>query len=95
MKIMKKIAKKLKDDNERAARAGLLEDLFYDFNRTRGEVYTMNFVRGIFFGFGSVLGGTVVIAILVWILGFFVQLPGVGQPIQQVQESIRTPSQSK
>lgn len=89
---MKKLAKKLQQENEKGARLGLLEDLFYDFNRSRSEVYKVNFVRGIFFGLGSVLGGTVVIAIVVWILGFFVELPGIGQPIQDVQKSIRNSS---
>lgn len=28
----------------------------------------MNFVRGILFGAGSVIGGTVVIAIVIWVL---------------------------
>ena len=83
------MTEKLKKDNERGARQNLIEDLFYDFNRSRAQVYKMNFVRGIFFGLGSVLGGTVLIALLAWILHFFVQIPGIGQPIEQVQQSIQ------
>ncbi len=30
----------------------------------------MNFFRGVFFGLGSVLGGTVVIAVLIWLMTF-------------------------
>jgi hypothetical protein len=71
---MKKIIKKLKKDNERGARQGLIEDLFYDFHRSRIEVYKMNFVRGLFFGLGSVLGGTLVVALLIWLLGAFVDI---------------------
>lgn len=63
-----------KADNERGAREGLIEDLFYDFNRNRAQVYKMNFIRGIFFGFGSVLGGTLLVALLIWILGAFVNV---------------------
>lgn len=94
-KQIKKTTEKIKHDNERGARAGLLEDLFYDFHRSRVEVYKMNFVRGIFFGLGSVIGGTVVIAIVVWLLGFFVQLPGIGQPIEDVQKSIQNSQQKQ
>lgn len=83
------MTEKIKKDNERGARESLIEDLFYDFNRSRAQVYKMNFVRGIFFGLGSVLGGTVLIALLAWILHFFVQIPGIGQPIQQVQQTIQ------
>ena len=28
----------------------------------------MNFIRGIFFGLGSVLGGTILVALFVWLL---------------------------
>lgn len=66
--MVKKIAKKVKEDNERGARQAILEDLFYDFNRSRAQVYLMNFVRGILFGAGSVIGGTLVIAALIWVL---------------------------
>lgn len=88
-KIIKKAVNKVKTDNERGARQGILEDLFYDFNRNRHQVYVMNFVRGIFFGFGSVLGATVLVAILAWTLSLFVDLPGIGHSIQQVQHSIQ------
>lgn len=86
---MKEPAKKVKA-YERGARYAFLEELFYDFNRSRFQIYKMNFVRGIFFGLGSVIGGTVVIALIVWVLSFFVALPGIGQPIEQVQETINT-----
>ena len=83
------MANKLKEGNERGARESLLEDLFYDFNRNRVQIYKMNFVRGIFFGLGSVLGGTVVVAVIVWALGFFVHVPGIGNQIQTVEHSIQ------
>ncbi len=87
--MTKKIIKKLKEDNERGAREGLIEDLFYDFNRNRVQVYKMNFVRGIFFGLGSVLGGTIIIALFAWILSLFIHIPGIGQPIEQFQQTIQ------
>lgn len=65
---VKKAKKKIITDQEKAARKTLLEELFRDFHTNRLEVYKMNFVRGLAFGFGSVIGGTVVIAILIWIV---------------------------
>lgn len=56
---------------ENGARVNILEDLFYDFYRSRHQIYGMNFVRGLFFGFGSVLGATLLVALLVWLLGWF------------------------
>ncbi len=66
---MKKTITKIHDDNERGARESVLEDLFNDFNRRRYQVYKMNFIRGMFFGFGSVLGGTLLVGLVVWLLG--------------------------
>ena len=67
----KKAAAKLARDNEIGARKSLLEELFYDFHRSRRQVYAMNFFRGLFFGFGSVLGATLLVAISIWMLGRF------------------------
>ena len=90
--VVKKAAQKAKkevaEESERGARVALIENLFYDFNRNRNQVYQMNFIRGIFFGLGSVLGGTVIAALIVWILTFFVDIPGVGESIEQVQNSL-------
>lgn len=88
MSIFKRTTKKIKQDAEQGARRNLLEDLFQDFNRNRTQVYKLNFFRGIFFGFGSVIGGTIIVAVLAWVLSFFVDVPGIGDSIQQVQQSI-------
>jgi hypothetical protein len=83
--MIKKALTKVKTDNENGARKGILEDLFYDFHRSRRQVYAMNFTRGIFFGVGSVLGGTIVIALIVWLLNLLVDIPGgIGDFIQYI-----------
>ena len=88
-KLVKKLAKRVKRDNENGARTAVLEDLFYDFNRNRHQVYKMNFVRGIFFGLGSAIGATVVIALLVGLLNFFTDLPGgIGGFIQSIIDAM-------
>lgn len=81
--------------NERMnARRAILEELFNDFYDDRRNIYQMNFFRGIFFGFGSVLGGTVVVALVVWILSFFVQLPFIGPSVENAKDQIQS-SQSR
>lgn len=67
-KFWQQLKRQVKDGNEKGAREAVLEDLFNDFNRNRFTIYKFNFFRGIFFGLGSVLGGTVVLALIVWIL---------------------------
>ena len=88
---MKKLVAKVKKDNENGSRKGILEDLFYDFNKSRAQVYKPNFFRGIFFGVGSVLGATVVVALVIWILSHLVDLPGgVGNFIQYVVDVVKS-----
>jgi len=65
------LVEKVKADNEFGARQAVIEDLFYDFNRSRVTIYKMNFIRGVFFGFGSVLGGTLLVALIIWLLSIF------------------------
>jgi len=87
---MPRLINKIKTDNENGARRGLLEDLFNDFHKSRHQVYWMNFTRGIFFGVGSVLGGTIVIALLIWLLSLLVDLPGgIGNFIQYVVDTVQ------
>ncbi len=85
-----RIVERVKKDNERGARQQLIEELFYDFHRNRYQVYWMNFVRGVYFGFGTLLGSTVVVAIIIWLLSQFTNLfPSVGNVVQQLIDAIQ------
>lgn len=70
---MKKQLSSAKNSQDKAARKRLLEELFQDLYTDRLAVYRMNFFRGIAFGFGGVLGGTIVVALLIWLLSFLSQ----------------------
>ncbi|MFY9227848.1 MAG: DUF5665 domain-containing protein [Candidatus Microsaccharimonas sp.] len=74
--MLKRAARRVKSENELGARRAVLEDLFYDFHSSRRQVYWMNFTRGLFFGVGSILGGTLIVALILWILNLLVDLPG-------------------
>ena len=83
--IVKRIVQKIAHDNEVGARKGVLEDLFNDFNTNRAQVYKFNFIRGIFFGLGSVLGGTVLIAGAIWLLNLTGQfIPGIAGLVDEI-----------
>ncbi len=87
LNFWKKLKKNIKEGNEKGAREAVLEDLFNDFNRNRFTIYKFNFMRGIFFGLGSVLGGTVVLALLVWLLNLTGHLiPGIAGFVDHVIE---------
>lgn len=89
--LFKRLQSTMKHNNERGARQSVIEDLFYDFNRSRVQVYKMNFVRGILFGAGSVIGGTVVIALIVWILSLLGNvIPPLGDFFDGVSNTLDT-----
>lgn len=85
-----KLKQSIKDGNERGARRQIFEELFNDFYSSRHKVYLINFVRGICFGFGSVLGATVVVAIIIWVLSQFAGwFPAVGDFIRDFIITLR------
>jgi len=91
VKVVHKLKKDVKKNNEQGARRAVLEDLFYDFNSSRAEVYKMNFIRGIFLGFGTVIGGTLVVALIVWILTWLADIPGgIGDFIQYIVDTVQS-----
>lgn len=65
-----------------------LEVLFASEYINHRRLYTHNFLRGIFFGAGSLLGATVLVALLLWILSLFDTVPFVGPVIENAKESI-------
>lgn len=77
------VKKHLSKDHAVGAQRDLLEQLYDDHYKNRWRIYKMNFTRGVFFGFGSVLGATIVVSIAIWVLAQFLQLPD--NLLQQVQ----------
>ncbi len=67
----------------------LLEELLQDMYAHRWKIYQINFVRGLFFGLGSVLGGTILLALLVWLLAQLgAVVPFLSDFIQQVLDTL-------
>lgn len=66
----------------------VFEEFFQDYERRRWSIYRMNFVRGIFFGLGTFIGGTLVIASTLWFLSLFESVPYLSDVINNIQSSI-------
>lgn len=80
---------KFKRDQHVTAERTLLESLFNDMYENRRQIYWMNFIRGLFFGLGSVLGGTILIALLVWLLAQLgAVVPFLSDFIQQILDTL-------
>lgn len=91
-KTVKKVTQRIKRDSEVGARRAILEELFTDFHQNRHQVYWFNFIRGIFFGLGSVVGATVIIAVVVALLGVLTDIPGgIGEFVQRIIDAMNRP----
>jgi hypothetical protein len=84
----KKAVEDFKTDQVRGAQRELLEELFNDIYVHRKRIYLVNFFRGISFGIGSVLGGTILVAVVFWLLSQFVEwFPLLGELVRQITEA--------
>jgi hypothetical protein len=91
MDILKR--KKKKEDKETLKRnhddvAKALEILFAADYIDKKKLYLSNFVRGALFSAGGIIGATVVIALLLWILSLFDSLPFIGPIVENARETI-------
>ena len=54
------------------------------------RLYLENFLRGIFFSVGSILGATIVVGLLLWLLSLFSSLPFIGDIVRNAQQAINS-----
>lgn len=68
--------------------AKALEILFASKYIDKKKLYFQNFLRGIAFSIGGIIGATLVITLLVWILSLFDSTPLVGPLIENTRQTI-------
>jgi hypothetical protein len=86
--MAEKNAKEHKQESD--AIRDVFEEFLNDYYKHRRKIFYMNFVRGIWFGFGSVLGGTIIITLLLWVLSWFQQVPFLTDVIQNIQHALQS-----
>jgi len=52
------------------------------------KMYWLTFTKGIVYGFGIFLGGTLVVALVAWVVGFFDQVPLLQQVIDVIRNTM-------
>lgn len=60
---------------------------------SKKEAFKMTFFKGILAGFGGVIGATIVVALLLWALSLFSNVPFVGRIAENVTHTIQTSTQ--
>lgn len=76
----------LKRNHDDIAKA--LEILFATDYIDKKKLYTNNFLRGIAFGAGGVIGASIIVTILLWLLSLFNSVPLVGPVLENARKSI-------
>lgn len=76
----------LKRNHDEIAKA--LEILFATDYIDKKKLYVSNFLRGMAFSAGGIIGATVIIALLLWVLSLFDNVPLVGPLFENTRETI-------
>ena len=59
----------------------------------RKELLWVSFLRGLAQGFGAIVGGTILVALLLWILSLFNQVPLIGPAVENISETVNSAKQ--
>ncbi len=49
----------------------------------------MSFLKGVAGGFGGVIGATIVVALMLWVLSFFDHIPLIGRFVETVDQTVQ------
>ena len=79
-----------KDDYEALGKQ--VAALYDHINPDRKGLYRTAFLSGIVRGVGGIIGATIVIVILAWVLSLLGQVPFIGPIFENVEQSIQQPN---
>lgn len=82
-----------KSPNERMSHEQLgqmLQNIYESGYIDRNQMYKMSFLKGIVAGLGGVIGATIVLGLVLWILSLFDQTPLIGPLFDNIQNTIES-----
>jgi uncharacterized protein (DUF697 family) len=83
------VAKKDKTPKEYEQLGKAVASIFETGYLDKKQAYKTSFIKGIFGGFGGVIGATVVVAILLWVLSLFGNVPLIGRFVDNVEHTVQ------
>lgn len=66
----------------------MIESMYDAVNPNRKALYRTAFLKGIATGVGGVIGATVVIALVLWLLSLFTEVPLIGGFVESLQNTL-------
>jgi hypothetical protein len=85
----KKVAPAVQKQRDYEALGKQVMALYDHINPDRKGLYRTAFLKGIFTGVGSVVGATLVVALLAWVISLFHQIPFLGPIGDNVRSTIQ------
>lgn len=58
----------------------------------KNKSYKMSFIKGLLSGFGGVLGATILVGLLIWILTLFSNVPLLNRVVENVRQTLQSQS---
>jgi hypothetical protein len=68
----------------------MLETLYETGYAKHHDMYKMSFLKGVAAGFGGVLGATLLVGLLIWILSLFDTIPLIGPVVDNLHDAVQT-----
>jgi hypothetical protein len=65
-------------------------DMYDELKPNRSAIYRTNFIKGLWSGLGGVIGATVGLALLLWLLSLFGQIPIIGHFVDTVRHTMES-----
>ena len=66
----------------------MLENIYESGYIDHGEAYKQSFIKGLMGGLGGVIGATIIVALVLWLLSLFKEVPLIGPVIDSVRHTI-------
>jgi hypothetical protein len=79
---------KTKEDYEELGRR--LENIYLTGYINKHEMFKMSFLKGLVTGFGGIVGATIGLTILVWILSLLSNVPLIDRAADNVKDSVQS-----
>lgn len=80
---------KKKDDRPTHEELGqMLQSIYETGYMDRKTMFKMSFIKGILTGLGGVIGATIVVALLLWVLNLFDEIPLIGPLSDKLQNTV-------